>query len=153
MQNIIVDANILFSGILNVNGKIGNLLLTSRRYFRFFATEFLRHEIEAHRRKIAEASGLPDEEIEMLVEKLFQRITFIPEDTIPFECWHRSAGLVRDIDPDDISYVALTEHIGGKLWTGDTKLRKGLTSKGYTNCISTKELSEWRSLLRLTEKK
>lgn len=32
---IIVDANIVFSGILNSNGKIGDLLINSRKYFEF----------------------------------------------------------------------------------------------------------------------
>ena len=152
MKVIIVDANILFSGILNVNSQIGNLLLTSRRFFQFYATEFLRHEIENHRPKLVEISGLPEDEVELLVEKLFSRLTFISEESIPFELWHRSAALVRDIDPDDISYVALTEFIGGRLWTGDVKLRKGLASKGYMKCISTKELVEWRAHLRLEQK-
>lgn len=153
MKIIVVDANILFSGVLNVNSQIGNLLLTSRRFFQFYATEFLRQEIENHRPKLAEISGLSAADIELLVEKLFQRLTFIPEESIPFEFWHKSAALVRDIDPDDISYVALNEFMDGRLWTGDVKLRKGLIAKGYTRCITTKELAEWRAKLRLEQRK
>lgn len=152
MKIIIVDANILFSGILNVNSRIGNLLLTSRRFFKFYATEYIRKEIENHRLKLVEISGLPEEEVDLLTAKLFSRLTFISEESIPFEFWHRSAALVRDIDPDDISYVALNEFMDGRLWTGDVKLRKGLAAKGYTKCISTKELSEWRVTLRLEQK-
>ncbi len=152
MNIIIVDANILFSGVLNVNSQISNLLLTSRRFFRFYATEFLRQEIENHQSKIIEVSGLPAAEVEQLVEKLFQRLTFVQEESIPFEFWHKGAALVRDIDPDDISYVALNEFIDGKLWTGDVKLRKGLFAKGYVKCITTKELVEWRAKLRVEQK-
>jgi len=148
MKIIIVDANILFSGILNVNSRIGNLLLTSRRFFQFYATEFMRKEIENHKLKLVEISGLPENEIDLLIDKLFSRLTFISEESIPIEFWHRSASLVRDIDPDDISYVALNEFMDGRLWTGDTKLRKGLISKGYMKCISTKEMAEWRTQLR-----
>jgi predicted nucleic acid-binding protein len=151
MNIIIVDANILFSGILNINSQIGNLLLTSRRFFRFYATEFLKQEIENHRSKLTEVSGLSEEAIELLIEKLYQRLTFIPEESIPFEFWQKSAILVRDIDPDDIAYVALNEFMEGNLWTGDVKLRKGLLSKGYTKCINTKELMEWRVALRVKQ--
>jgi predicted nucleic acid-binding protein len=152
MNIVAVDANILFSGILNVNSQIGKLLLTSRRFFQFYATEFLQHEIENHKPKLVEISGWPLEGIESLTEKLFQRLTFVPEKSIPFEFWQKSAALVRDIDPDDVAYVAVNEFVNGKLWTGDVKLRKGLIAKGYTKCITTKEMLEWRAKLRLEQK-
>ena len=44
-MNLIVDANIVFSGILNSNGKIGDLLINSTSVFEYIAPEFLRHEI------------------------------------------------------------------------------------------------------------
>ena len=80
-------------------------------------------------------------------------MTFVPEESIPFEFWQKSAALVSDIDPDDVSYVALNEFMDGRLWTGDVKLRKGLIAKGYTKCITTKELAEWRAKLRLEQRK
>jgi predicted nucleic acid-binding protein len=153
MNDVAVDANILFSAILNVNSQIGNLLLTSRRFFRFHASEFLQQEIENHKPKLVEISGWPLEKIEYLTEKLFQRIIFISEKSIPFEFWQKSAALVRDIDPDDVAYVAVNEFAGGRLWTGDVKLRKGLIAKGYTKCITTRELAEWRAKLRLEQQK
>ncbi|MBK7939304.1 MAG: hypothetical protein IPJ82_20465 [Lewinellaceae bacterium] len=153
MNIIVVDANILFSGVLNVNSQIGNLLLTSRRFFRFYATEFLRQEIENHQPKLVEISGLSAAEIESLVEKLFQRLTFVPEGSIPLSFGTKARRWFRDIDPDDVSYVALNEFMDGRLWTGDVRLRKGLIAKGYTKCITTKELAEWRARLRLEERK
>lgn len=44
----IVDANIVFSGILNTNGRIGDLLINSKEYFTFIAPDFLRTEIRKH---------------------------------------------------------------------------------------------------------
>lgn len=43
-MKIIVDANIVFSGILNTNSKIGDLLINSEKYFDFIAPDFLRIE-------------------------------------------------------------------------------------------------------------
>ena len=41
---------------------------------------------------------------------------------------------------DDLPFVALTDYLDGKLWTGDLKLLRGLKAKGYENCLTTKEL-------------
>jgi hypothetical protein len=42
----------------------------------------------------------------------------------------------------------LTEHIKGKLWSGDKELQKGLNEKGWNKFISTEELFE--RTIRLT---
>jgi predicted nucleic acid-binding protein len=148
MKKVIVDANILFSALLNTNGIISNLLLTSRNYFEFYATESLQQEIEKHKGKIVEITGLSHLSIDGLIEKLSSRVTFIEEAVIPFEIWKTSAALVRDVDPDDIAYIALNIYLDGIIWTGDQNLRKGLQSKGFFQCISTSELSDLREELR-----
>lgn len=60
---IIVDANIIFSAILNSNGKIGDLLINSDRYFNFIAPDFLHIEIKKHYSKLTALSGLSLEQI------------------------------------------------------------------------------------------
>lgn len=62
-MKIIVDANIVFSGILNSNGKIGDLLINSEKHFNFIAPEFLRHEIKDKHKKLRSISGLNIEQI------------------------------------------------------------------------------------------
>jgi predicted nucleic acid-binding protein len=54
---IIVDANIVFSGILNSHGKIGDLLINSKNHFNFIAPEFLRYEIKDKYAKLQLISG------------------------------------------------------------------------------------------------
>ena len=38
---------------------------------------------------------------------------------------------MKDIDPKDMLFVALTLEVEGLLWTGDAKLRTGLKNKGF----------------------
>ena len=62
-MKIIVDANIVFSGILNTNGKIGDLLINSKEHFDFIAPTLLRTEIRKYYWKISKVSGLSTENI------------------------------------------------------------------------------------------
>jgi predicted nucleic acid-binding protein len=61
---ILVDANIVFSGILNSNGKIGDLLINSSKYYTFIAPDFLRHEIKNKYQRLRDISGMSLEQIE-----------------------------------------------------------------------------------------
>lgn len=62
-MRLIVDANIVFSGILNSQGKIGDLLINSRKHLEFIAPNFLREEIIKHYPKLCKISGLTLEEV------------------------------------------------------------------------------------------
>ncbi|WP_373496022.1 hypothetical protein [Aquiflexum sp.] len=44
------------------------------------------------------------------------------------------------MDIDDTEFVALTEHIKGKIWSGDRVLKKGLEEKGWNKLISIEEI-------------
>ncbi len=41
---------------------------------------------------------------------------------------------------DDIAFVALSEYIDARLWTGDKRLLEGMKGKGSQHGISTDEL-------------
>ena len=69
-MKLIVDANIVFSGILNTNSKIGDLLINSKQHFTFIAPDFLRNEIRSHYSKLRKISGLTLEQIQNRVSDL-----------------------------------------------------------------------------------
>lgn len=41
---------------------------------------------------------------------------------------------------EDVPFIALTNHLKAKLWTGDKELIKGLQKKKFKNIITTAEL-------------
>ena len=62
-MKVIVDANIVFSGILNTQGKIGDLLINSRNYLTLIAPDFLRLEICKNYSRLTSISGLNLEQV------------------------------------------------------------------------------------------
>jgi predicted nucleic acid-binding protein len=141
---IIVDANIVFSGILNSNGKIGDLLINSHREFNFIAPEFLRREIKEKYERLQAISDLNIEQIMEAEHKICSDITFISEGQIDGKFWEEAYNIVHDIDIKDIQYVAFAKKFRCKIWSGDKKLFKGLIAKGFLNVITTNDLFELR---------
>jgi len=141
----IVDANIVFNGILNSNGKIGYLLINSKDIFDFIAPEFLRYEIKAKYPKLQRISGLTNEQLVEADYQICKEINFISEEQINHIFWIEAHDLVYNIDPKDIQYVAYAKQFKCKVWSGDKKLSKGLFEKGFYEVISTDELFNLRN--------
>jgi len=142
---IIVDANIVFSGILNSKGKIGDLLINSKKHFEFIAPDFLRTEIYKHYPRLSKISGLTMEEVREAEFQIYKDITFISEEQIKQNHWLTAEKLVFDIDPNDTHYIAYSKHFRCKIWSGDKELIKGLAKKDFTNFITTDELFNLRN--------
>jgi hypothetical protein len=80
---ILVDANIIFSGILNSNGKIGDLLVNSLKQYNFIAPDFLRHEIKGKYQRLESISGMSLEQILEAEYQVCKNITFIWKSKLP----------------------------------------------------------------------
>ncbi|MBE0638396.1 MAG: DNA-binding protein [Bacteroidales bacterium] len=141
-MKIIVDSNIVFSAILNSQGKIGQLIINGSRYFKFYTVGLLKEEIEEHKGKILSLSGFTNQQFKNSYQTITNRIIFVDEIFLSDRELLKAIDLVADIDENDALFVALTNYLNGKLWTGDKKLILGLKSKRYSKTISTNELYE-----------
>jgi predicted nucleic acid-binding protein len=73
---------------------------------------------------------------------LFDKIIFIRKELIPQKELINAFELVKDIDPFDLDFIALTAYLKAKLWTGDKKLYNGLKANGFKSVINTPELQK-----------
>ena len=140
MIRIIIDTNIAFSALLNVNSRIGQILINGNKYYRFYSPEYVRSEILKHQDKIKELSKLTNNEFLETYELIIRHITILNHTILPTKFYIKAADLCKSIDIDDTVFVAFTEYIRGKLWTGDKKLYNGLINKGFKRLISTEDL-------------
>ena len=139
-MKIVIDTNIVFSAILNANGKIGQLILFSEN-LTFYAPSLIKTELRKHKSKLLEISEMSEANFEEIKDTVFEFITLVSEEQIPFEYWKNALPLVRDVDMDDIAFVALSEYIDAQLWTGDKKLLHGILERGFQRGISTQQLT------------
>ncbi len=141
-MRIVLDTNIVFSAILNTNSKIARIILQPKNKINFYSTEQLLFEIENHKDKIKQLSGYSDFDLYKVIKLITDKIRFINIKLVSKESYKFAENLTFDIDIDDTEFIALTEHIKGKFWSGDKELQKGLLKKGWNKFISTDELYE-----------
>ena len=140
-MKIIVDANIVFSAILNTNSRIAQILIYENPKFQFYSCDYLQTEILRHRDKLLKLTNLSLGELLELENFITHNITFINEHLLPEKLIEETQILLQNIDPFDVPFVALANHLDAKLWTGDKKLYNPLKEQNFKNIISTIELS------------
>ena len=140
-MKVVLDTNIIFSSLINSNGTIGAILFNSNTIFEFYSCSYMRYEIDKHWEKLKKISKLSEQELLISKQLLFSKIKFINESLIPEKIWLQAEKLTKDIDEDDIDFIALSLFLKAKLWTGDKVLQKGLNLLGYKQLLNTEEIN------------
>lgn len=139
-MKIVVDSNIVFSAMLNTNGKLGQLLIDGSKYFDFYSIELLKDEIINHRYKIINILSIDELKFYQIFNFVTNKINFIDDIFLSEDEISIAELLVKDIDENDLLFVALNNFLNSYLWTGDKKLTLGLLHKGYNKIITTDQL-------------
>jgi predicted nucleic acid-binding protein len=137
---IVVDTNIVFSAILNANSKIAQILLFANPKIKFYSCDYLQTEILRHRDKLLKLTKISIDELTELENFITHNITFINDHLLPESLIQETELLLKNIDPFDVPFIALSTHLNAKLWTGDKKLYNPLKEQNFNNIISTQEL-------------
>tara|TARA_R110002072_G_scaffold191693_2_gene348484 strand:+ start:570 stop:1010 length:441 start_codon:yes stop_codon:yes gene_type:complete len=142
---IIVDTNIIFSGLLSPNGTISDLLLNSSNTFDFYSPTYLLDELENHKKKLLKISGLSEKELDFLQRNLFKKVDLIDLESIREITWEKAIELTKNVDEFDAPFIALALEMDSPLWTGDKKLIKGLNKKGVDWILTTEIITKIRN--------
>lgn len=136
-MKLVVDTNIIFSAIISDKGKIGELLLNKPGDLKFFTPIFLLEELDNHIGRILSITGYSKTEYEQIKSLVTRNIEFVNATKISKKNWDTAYQLLKDVDEDDIWFLALSLEIDGFLWTGDKKLIKGLSKNNYNKIFTT----------------
>lgn len=142
---IVIDTNIIFSGIVSPKGKISDILLNSSDNFEFFAPTFILEELEKHHEKLRNISKLSEKDLLFLKRMILKRIELIDLENIRVVTWKKAIELTKDIDEYDAPFIALSLELEVPFWTGDKKLLNGLRKKGINWILNTEKITELRN--------
>ncbi len=143
-MKIVVDTNILFSGLLSPNGTISDLLLNSTGTFDFYSPTFVLDELHNHRSKLLKLTGYSETDLDFQQRILFKRIDLIDLELIQQSTWENAILLTENVDEFDTPFIALAMELNTPLWTGDKKLIKGLNKKGVNWILTTEIIAKIR---------
>ncbi len=138
---VITDSNILYSALITPNGVVAKIL-KDKSSIQFFAPNYLVEEINEHSEELACSLGKTRKQILTDFKHLTKRVNIIDAALVPKECVQDALEIVKDIDVDDVFFVALHLFLKHKIWTSDKVLIKGLKNKNYDICITTSELKK-----------
>lgn len=144
-MNIVVDTNVIFSALLNPNGKISDVFFNPVLDFTFFEPSIVLEELKKHHNKLITLSSLSAEELDLLKSSILSKVNLIDLEGIGQKSWEKALMLVREIDEFDTPFVALSLEMDSHLWTGDKKLKKGLENLGITWVLDTNQLLGMKS--------
>ncbi len=130
-RRVVIDANRIFSELIAANHRLRRLFVAEPDT-EFVCPKYVLVELFKHKERIVEASGLEEAELLALLHSLLEQIRFFDEDAIGIGSWTEAWRLCRDVDENDVAYVALALELNGDLWTSDRKLEAGLRRKGFT---------------------
>ena len=117
---IIIDTNIVFSAVLNINSTIAKLILKYDDVFDFKTSSFLKYEIEKHKFKLGKISGLNNDKLNISISLIFDKIDFVDNKEIPLKNRYEGYELCKGIDENDFLFISLNESFDNSLlWTGD----------------------------------
>lgn len=139
-QIIVIDTNIAFSVFLNVNSRISQVLLNGSKYYDFYAPEYIKTELIAHKDRIKTIGKLDEEKFLELFALIIWNIRILNHSLIPKEYYQNALDICNNIDVNDTAFIAINDFVKGRLWTGDKKLLSGLASKGYKRIITTDKI-------------
>jgi predicted nucleic acid-binding protein len=141
-MKIVIDTNIIFSALLNPKSKISEIVFDFNHNLQFFAPEYCIFEINKYKDKILKYSKLSDEEVEKLKFSILKIVNFYPQYLINEINWEKAHLILKNVDEDDIPFLALSLELNCKIWTGDKAFIKCLNSFEPSNYISTNNISD-----------
>ena len=129
-MDLVVDANILFAGLIREN-LTAELLFCERLHL--FAPEYLLTEFGKYEDLIIEKTSRSKEDFHKVISLLKNRI-----EIYPMEDFREYITEGEKISPDrnDSHYFALALYLGASIWSND----KILKEQGKVNVVSTGEL-------------
>ncbi len=140
MNRYVSDSNVIFSGLISGKTDYIDLVTDNRLYLPDFALV----ELQEYQQVIREKTKQNLDELKAFTLAVFDKITVVPNLLISLPNYRTAYELCKNIDPKDMTYVALSLELAYPLLTRDKPLADGLRANGFANVITLDDLFRQR---------
>lgn len=131
MFDYIIDTNILMSILISGKSSYKPIVMFNR----FVTIDYIFKEIDEYKETIFNKSKLERNQLVEYTNQILSKITVLPRYVIKDESIKKATDLTKDIDFNDVWFIALSVEYDLPFLTRDEKLFKGLTKKGFKKVI------------------
>lgn len=114
-MKLVVDTNVVFSALI-AGGKTRELIITED--LELSIPEYFFKELSNNLDEIEEKTGLERQEIEILLNLLFEEMHVIPREEFEDKL-DMARDLIADTDPDDAPFLAVALQLEAGIWSDD----------------------------------
>lgn len=114
-MNLVVDTNVLLSALI-ANSATRTLLGVIDD--QLVAPTALKRELERHGPLVREKSGLTENELDVLRDRLFAHVEFVPDAELDAYMGEAKDAL-GETDPDDVIFLSTALAVDGAVWSDD----------------------------------
>ncbi len=126
-MSYVIDANVLMGAL--ISGKA--VYKTVFRTLDVIVPDFALVEIETYKDTIIAKSKLNEAELRRFTFDIFRQLTILPNYFLTVNALAEAERLIADVDPKDISYVALAIQMDSVLLTRDRPVYAAARQKGF----------------------
>lgn len=120
-MRLVLDANRLFAALIKDSMARKMLFHPS---LEFIAPDYILVELSNHKKELLKKSKLPEHEFDIVFQSIFENIIIVPSEDIE-PCYKRAMQIMKDIDPDDAVFLALSFcSPNDGIWTEDAHFKK-----------------------------
>ncbi|MBS3138956.1 PIN domain-containing protein [Candidatus Woesearchaeota archaeon] len=128
-MRIVLDSNILFAALIK-DSMVRKIILQYDGKFLF--PSFIFDELEKHKTELLTKSGLQREEFDHLLKKILGKVEVVPPGILGLYK-ERAFEIMKDIDLDDVLFIACALHYKGcAIWSDDKDMKKQTEIKVLT---------------------
>ncbi len=132
-MNIIIDSNPLFSALIK-DSSTRRIILEYDDFFLF--PSFIFEEMQKHKAELLKKSRMSEEDFNKLLQLILKKVVIVPNEVL-FPYKKEAFEIVKDIDPDDVVFVACAlAYPNSIIWSNDRRLKE----KTKISVLNTKEI-------------
>lgn len=121
-MELVVNTNRIVAALVK-EGKSRQIILSNR--FELYTVDFGIEEVRKYKETIIKKAHITDKEFDFLMKQLLSKIAVLSEAEISKDNIRKALEIMKEIDVNDVPFIALSMQLGNKpIWSDDKHFKQ-----------------------------